>query len=600
MLTNTDKLPIAIYHINNDYKERYGDWDAVIELIIECALKSKSSKVYEKQDLRENISELSKNQFRTQLYLCDGEPYPIKKISNFYSSIVNENSSILSVTKKDVSTLFFVYDDDELFVIPTGLGYFTIQDFIDYDFGLKIMSSMIDKTNNTIKNISYKSISGRVAFNTRMFRSEYSLLNEDDFGKLFNEICAIIPKESFIKKLGLSDDFSKKNITCIGKSAFKITKTIDIKQLFNIIIKLKPLLEQSKDIFNSVKYINNRGADKDKLNQLNENLINEIYGYIKAGKSELPFEIAHRDYKRYHMASHFQIFYNNKPMNEEKMDEPPADFQFLIDAAEMDSVVLSDFETFCEFIDKIEIYSYDDLDRVLTHGKLMKHISGEITFEEKTYFHIDEQWMQLEDKFIEDLNRNCREYLINFFDNSILDIAWVEGDKSHENEYIDKVCNSDKNCIKIHPIKTSEQLELCDIIKKTDGEEIQLIYIKDGFDHSIRDLTSQVMISQQRILEMKKSNEYEVLSDYYDNICRSENGSKLSNYSKEDFIEMFKRKKLTFVLAFRPKNHIGHTFMNEPEIFGSNIAKYSLVHTLKEIGNLDVAFNIKLCEIKNC
>ena len=108
------------------------------------------------------------------------------------------------------------------------------------------------------------------------------------------------------------------------------------------------------------------------------------------------------------------------------------------------------------------------------------------------------------------------------------------------------------------------------------------------------------MISQQRILEMKKSNEYEVLSDYYDNICRSENGSKLSNYSKEDFIEMFKGKKLTFVLAFRPKNHIGHTFMNEPEIFGSNIAKYSLVHTLKEISNLDVAFNIKLCEIKNC
>ena len=40
--------------------------------------------------------------------------------------------------------------------------------------------------------------------------------------------------------------------------------------------------------------------------------------------------------------------------------------------------------------------------------------------------------------------------------------------------------------------------------------------------------------------------------------------------------------------------------MNEPEIFGSNIAKYSLVHTLKEISNLDVAFNIKLCEIKNC
>lgn len=596
MFTKTDKMQIAIYHINNDYKEKYGNWDSVIDLIIECAQNSKNPKVYEKQDLRAGISK-----FKTRLYLCDGELYSLKKISNFYSSIVDGHSPILSATKKDVSTLFFIYDEDELFVIPTGLGYFTIQDFIDYDFGLKIMSGIIDKTSNAIKNISYKSISGQVAFNTRMFRNEYSLLNEDEFGKLFNEICAVIPKETFIEKLGLNNDFSKKDITCTGKSAFKITKTIDTKQLFNIIDKLKPLLQQSEDIFNSVKYISNKGSDKDKLNLLNKELLKRIYEDIKEGKSELPFDISHREYRQYHTAAHFQIFYNDKPIYKEKLDEPPSNFQFLLDVAESDTVVLSDFETFCEFIGKIDIYSYDASEyNILTRGKFIKHISGEITLDGKTYFYINERWMQLEDRFIDDLNRNCREYLINFFDNTILDTEWVDDeDIPDENKYIDRVCSNDENCIKIHPIKTSEQLELCDIIKKTDSGDIQLIYIKDGFNNSIRDLTSQVAISQQRILEMQKGNNYEILSDYYDRICYSKNGSTLSNYSKEDFIEMFKRDNLTFVLAFRPTSNKGHTFMNEPEKFKSNIAKYSLIHALKEISILDMTFNIKLCEIKN-
>lgn len=597
MLTKTDKMQIAIYRINSDYKEKYGDWETVIDLIINNAREAKNSKEYQLQTLKEDISDL-----KTQLYFCDGEPYPLRKLSNFYSSITKAEEPILSATKNDISTLFFIYDDDELFVVPTGLGYFTIQEYIDYDFGLKIMSGLIDKTSNYVKNISYKSISGQVAFSTRMFRSEYSLLNEDNFGKLFNEICAVIPKEQFNEKLGLGDDFTKKDITCTGKSVFKITKTIDTTQLFNIIKKLKPLLTEAEDIFNSVKYISNKGVDKVKIALLNETLLRTVYDKIKDGNIQLPFDISHRDYKQYHTASHFQIFYNGKPMYDEKLDEAPTDFQFLLDAADTDAVVLSDFMQFCEFIDKVEIYSYDSSEsRVLTRGKLIKHLCGEIQYEGKTYFYIDERWMQLEDRFIEDLNHNCKEYLQVFFDNDILCTKWLVNDESisDENAYIDKICSNDESCIKIHPVKTSEQLELCDIIRRN-GDEIQLIYIKDGFNHSIRDLTSQVWISLQRISEMQKGNNYSILSAYYDNICNSNNGSTLNNYSKDDFIDMFKRNKISFVLAFRPTTHIGDTFMETPERFQSNIAKYSLIHTLKEISILDVHYDIKLCEIKNC
>lgn len=590
-------MQISIYHINNEYREEYDNWDTVIDYIIECAQNAKNSKTYINQNLKHSISK-----WHTRLYLCNSEEYPLKRLSNFYSSIVDDDQPILSATKKDISTLFFIYDEDDMFVVPTGSGYFSIQDFLDYDFGLKIMSSIVDKNSSTIKNISYKSISGQVAFNNRMFRNEYSLLNEDDFGKLFNEICATISKEKFIKTLGLKDDFLKKDIICTGKSSFKISKTITVEQLFEIITKIKPLLQQAEDIFNSVKYINNKGTDKIKLIALNQELLKTIYDGIKNGNAQLPFDISHREYQLYHTASSFQIYYDGKPVYKEKLDEPPNDFQFLIDAANLDTIVLSDFESFCEFVDKIEIFSYNVSSTLsLTHNKFIKHINGEILFEGKTYFYIGEKWMQLEDKFIDGLNKNCEEYLNRYFDNSILTTVWDLNNQSikDENDYINKVCADDSDCIKIHPNKTREQLELCDIIKKS-NDNVQLIYIKDGFNHSIRDLTSQVNISQQRILEMNKSGNYSILEEYYEHIINSNNNSILSNYSKEEFIEMFKKDDLTFVLAFRPTSHKGYTFKDNPSKFDSNIAKYSLIHTLKEISIRDINYKIKLCEIKNC
>lgn len=589
-------MQTVIYHIDNDFIEKYGNCETLIDAIINDAQERKHPKIYTEQKLKDNISD-----WKIRLYMCDSDEYQLKRLSSFYSSIVEENQPILRATKKDISTLLFIYDNDEMFVVPTGFGYFSIQEFLDYNFGLKIMSSIVDINNSSIKNISYKSISGQVALSTRLFRNEYSLLSEDDFGKLFNEICATIPKETFIKTLGLGNDFLNKDIICTGKSSFKISKTINTVQLFDIITKLKPLLERSKDIFNNVRYVNNKGADKDKVDLLNKELLRIIYDAVKNGNVKIPFDISHRDYYQYHMASSFQIFYDGKPVYDENLDEPPSDLKFLIDASHTDIVVLNSFEEFCAFVDKIVICSYDSSSTVkLTNGKFIKHINGEISFKDEPYFYIGEQWMQLENDFVDNLNRNCKEYLGKYFDNSVLTTSWslYNHDIKDENGFIDKVCEDDSRCIKIHPCKTSENLELCDIIKKDDNVT-QLIYIKDGFTHSIRDLTSQVSIAQQRILEMKKTNDFSTLENYYDRIIKSKNGSRLNYYDKKDFIDMFKNDNLTFVLAFRATTNIGRTFKDSPAIFKSNIAKYSLIHTLKEITIRDISFTIKLCEINN-
>ena len=160
-------MQTMIYRINGEFKEQYGSWEKVIDEIISNA--KTDIRKYEPQTLKENINTMS-----NKLFLCISSSIPQTKLTNFYSTIVEEGQKILSANKIDVSTLLFIYDEEEMFVIPTGLGYFAIQDFIDNDFGLKIMSSLIDRNSSCIKNMSYKSISGQVAFSSRMFRNEYS------------------------------------------------------------------------------------------------------------------------------------------------------------------------------------------------------------------------------------------------------------------------------------------------------------------------------------------------------------------------------------------------------------------------------------------
>ena len=69
--------------------------------------------------------------------------------------------------------------------------------------------------------------------------------------------------------------------------------------------------------------------------------------------------------------------------------------------------------------------------------------------------------------------------------------------------------------------------------------------------------------------------------------------------NEKDFVELFKQRKLTFVVAFRPTSHVGYTVKDNPERFNSNIAKYSLYWTIREFKNLDINYDIKICEINN-
>ena len=97
-------MQTMIYRINGEFKEQYGSWEKVIDEIISNA--KTDIRKYEPQTLKENINTMS-----NKLFLCISSSIPQTKLTNFYSTIVEEGQKILSANKIDVSTLLFIYDE---------------------------------------------------------------------------------------------------------------------------------------------------------------------------------------------------------------------------------------------------------------------------------------------------------------------------------------------------------------------------------------------------------------------------------------------------------------------------------------------------------
>ena len=575
----SNKMQISIYQINGEHKMEQENWNDLINRIVP------KTPDYKEQ----GIKNATYNNYKVRLFVCNDEEYTPKKVISFYGSIVKQGESLYQTKKRDVSTIMFVYNDSNMFAMTTGFAYSIIRNYIDMEFGLKIMSGLISEY-DSIKSISDKGVVGSIIANTRYFRGSYNWNDEDDFGKLFKEVCAQLPRRVFVDKLGFDEDDAKKDITCIGKTSFKINKTITIEKLFEIVSKFEEILKDSKNVFNSMLPIYNKGSDKEKYSTLTNALIEHIFQCVSNGY-EIAFDISNSEFDTFYKADSYNVLYDNKRVYEDNIEsiEP---FDFFKKIQEQDILSMETLDDFKDTFSNIRICSYSPEGIELTNDTLLNHINGEFRVNEKTYFILDGVWLELKDVFVTRLNHECKNYLSKYYVEGVSSVKWENGNTMDENSFIDLLCSQEGH-YKIHPVKTSEQLELCDSIK-IDNNDTYMFFVKDGFDHCIRDLTSQVYISCRRLTELRKSGETSLIEDYYDRVY-----SKYGNESldKISFVKAFCENELIAVVAFRPKTHFGNIVKRNPEVFDSNIAKYSLVTSVKDF-NVKLDYKLMLHEIK--
>ena len=535
----------------------------------------------------------SRNGYSLHLYYQD--KYSNPKCKGFLEDIASSGQNIIQRDRgRSEGFILLIKNEESLYAVTGGHGYFAIQNSIDNEFGIDVFSRLVKKEDKVLKATREKSVVGGILGTSKHFRNNFNLFDTDDFGKIYQELKANLKKSILTDKFGFSDDDIKKDSFCVAKSSFRINKAISFDQLLMIIDGCESVIETETAIpINNVeKIIKNRNTEL--VSNLESNLIEQLWKRYNRENDSYDFDLCDNDFERYLTATSYIIKKKHSKRNyfDGYEFESLNNIDLLFDKLRERGLGRDEFE---ECMKTFKIYSYDEENKELTKGKLLDHILGDVTENNKKYFFINNSWYYIKQRFIEDLNASCRSFIqnTNNYYNG-LDKSWgdtIENEDDYNKQYI-----GEDNAIVLHKV-LPQNIEACDILK-WDERNIYLCHIKKGFDNMMRDLCSQISIAARRII-LDINSEKSYITELFNCLRRyidSNNdylrtiGQQTETRNLEYFKNLFD-KNLVFVLA------VMDTATNQRDIrnieaFNSNIAKFSLQELSKEIRGLNIELRI--------
>jgi len=490
----------------------------------------------------------------------------------FFENHVTANSAIKKIPKSyNESFVFFLYHTkkEKLYAISGGYGFFVIDKHIVGDFGIEILSRLVkDKGDKVLQYAREIGLTSGISGTSKIFRKEYNFHQNRNFGNVYKEILATADKD-ILRKLGLPVDEIKK---CLVKDSFKINHSITYIGMINLVNKLDSIIDNEANIIvNDIKTIDSR-RNSELVDSLNTYVLETIWGNRQNEEWLIGnIELQHENLEKYTFAYEYRCnrnIYNNSAILLMQLIE-----EFRV------------FEKgrFIKYLQRSQLRAFDSESQLLTHATIFNHIIYEFDYNEESYFLINGKYHQISNNFKDLLNESCKDFIIQNYDNG-LDKPWGN---IREGEYNLEYKGED-NTIVLDTI-VPENIELCDILKY-DEDNIYLYHVKKGFNGSMRDLTNQVFIAGNRILEDIKS-DYSYLKSLY---SKMENKDRYRGQidSEEDFLEIFKQsRKLILVLAVKDDSTRDRELQNI-ESFSSNIAKFALNELVSNMRNLGLEFRI--------
>lgn len=571
-----DKFQVGIYKVSSDKS-----LEDVCEVI--------QNGGFESQNLISN----SRNGYSLRLYYQDKDSNPRWK--DFLEDVASSGQNIIQRNRgKSEGFILLIKKEESLYAVMGGHGYFAIQNSIDNEFGIDVFSRLIKKEDKVLKATREKSVVGGILGTSKHFRNNFNLFETDDFGKIYQELKASLNKSILTDKFGFTDDDIKKDSFCVAKSSFRINKAISFDQLLTIIGGCESVIETETAIpINNVdKIIKKRNTEL--VNNLESNLIEQLWKRYNRESDSYDFDLCNNDFERYLTASSYII--KKKHSKRNYFDEHEFESLNNIDKL-FDKLRESELgnDEFVECMKTLKIYSYDEENKELTKGKLLNHILGDVTENNKKYFFINNSWYYIKQRFIEDLNKSCKSFIKNrnnYYDG--IDKCWgdtIENEDDYNKQYI-----GEDNTIVLHKV-IPQNIEACDILK-WDERNIYLCHIKKGFDNMMRDLCSQISIAARRIL-LDINSDKSYITEIFHCLRRYKNsendylrsiGQQTESYNLETFKGLFDKNRV-FVLAVMDTNTSQREIGNV-ETFRSNIAKFSLQELYKEIRGLNLELKI--------
>ncbi len=252
-------------------------------------------------------------------------------------------------------------------------------------------------------------------------------------------------------------------------------------------------------------------------------------------------------------------------------------------------------EFILSFLD-IRIETFDNFGERLTAGSLFEHLNGEIIYEGTTYFYLGAEWYKVKFEFIEHLNQDCKDSIKQLLLKGLINEPF---NGKTEDAYVSKFFGKSKTYV-LHKV-LYENIELCDLLLE-DRSTIYLIHIKQGFNHSIRELASQISMAARQLIHDRKTS-CKLITKLEKKLVAFKGNKniyldKVGNQKMPPkglaslFNNMVNDNQIIFCLAFIDKGTKRKDILNDIEEFDSSIAKYSILELKKALMSYGFGFKI--------
>lgn len=492
--------------------------------------------------------------------------------------------------------LFIVYNSN-IYAVIGGSGMNVIKKYVNDYFGIELYQHFANLNEDIALSINTRGVTGNLSQRSNTFNSLQTIRESLVYSEIPKRLKLIVREElkhGLFQKYKLPDNSP---IMEIG-AYFSIRKKLSFKELKSLIIDIEAILEDKTNYVNLSLF--NRVKEKtliDRLdNELTYILVTDILLHntpedLRLHQFEIIEVVNYKKLEKFYECNNYKLHIKNKLLKNDKTIENRKDLYYevtkyinqnLENEADQFEISKKLYET--SIIGMIE-------DKEVTFGTFLSHIVTELELDNIKFFRIDNQWFQLDDLYLAQIQSEAINNYNTFELRSNILNTWFNKNTS-EDEY-NLSHQTDKHFVFDKKIK--DNIELCDVMY-LDNNDIYFIHVKDGFNTHMRSLYSQITLASQRLwndLNNKDGSSYFIETlEYY---------NRFNPANKLDSVDILSRiqkgeLKVTFVMAYRNLAYKGKTAIEKIELSKSNIAKFSLVQTVNEIRSYK-SFDIKIVDI---
>ncbi len=506
-----------------------------------------------------------------------------KRISRTWESFVepinqneqNNNNEIFQSINKDF--ILFVYDDNEIFVLTAGAGYFAIQNYIDDGFPLEVSKKLFK---GDFKYAEVRDLVGEVYSKTENYRRSYSYSRSEAFGKIWKKLYGEIDPDIIENspELSLILDHNKK-INAEMKSSFTFRKSVNLEEIVDLINAVQTLPQLSEARKERFKYLDTLVEVKAKRikQQLEDVLLAVFYQAIV---NEDYGRVADYDFCHPENITEFLSGCDYR-IDDSVIDDTRAPTSVQVIQHARANNMLNYHEGVDEFknsFSKCDFSFRSQEGEPQITSKLRKYFHGEITHNGKTYFYVDGKWYEPIGSFFDYLLEDLVEQLFDrgYLSNVVPLQRWHhprEGVYNEDHIGREGFYFGDE----FYLWDGRGKIELFDLLYVQEGR-VYIIQVKDGFAGSVRDAVSQLEISAD-VIEESVLGDGSKLREYYQ---RWHDGEK-EKISEVDFVRLFTESERVYVMACAHPTAMTRTNF-EARNFESKIAQFetlALCHSFR-------------------